>query len=295
MNGASAGLSGVSRGQALVCGVSIVVLTAYVLLFFVTPEAWFGGSVARAIHEVRAPVYLAPERLLDFQQWRPEQKHLVRHGMYLLLLGIVVPWTLMALFGRGGPRDIGFRRPNVFGWRMLMVGYVGALPFLIWMARGSTLADYYVRQLEEAGWAVFVGYYVANMAGEHVFFHGIVLAAARPGGRWPAPAPVHCSACRGAIRFLRWLGLAQPTEGAVGRARVVRWLGLPAYCVPAILCSGLLFGAIHLGKDPREFLLSVPGGVALAFVAYRTNTCLIPFALHLLTAGTTLLAVLMGE
>ena len=55
-----------------------------------------------------------------------------------------------------------------------------------------------------------------------------------------------------------------------------------------MVTSATLFGVVHIGKDPREMLLSVPGGLALAYVAYRSNSWLIPYILHLATAGTAL-------
>ena len=51
------------------------------------------------------------------------------------------------------------------------------------------------------------------------------------------------------------------------------------------MISALLFAAVHLGKDPRELILSLPGGIALGYISYRTNTWLIPFLLHASTAG----------
>ena len=45
---------------------------------------------------------------------------------------------------------------------------------------------------------------------------------------------------------------------------------------------------VHLGKDWREAVLSLPGGIAVAYVAYRGDSWGIPFLLHALTAGTTL-------
>ena len=41
----------------------------------------------------------------------------------------------------------------------------------------------------------------------------------------------------------------------------------------------------HLTKDPRELMLSLPGGIALAFLAYRSNSALVPFLTHAGTAG----------
>jgi membrane protease YdiL (CAAX protease family) len=68
--------------------------------------------------------------------------------------------------------------------------------------------------------------------------------------------------------------------------RFNRWIGLPSGCVPAILTSAMLFSLVHVGKDPRELMLSLPGGLALAYISYRTDSWLTVLVLHLATAGT---------
>jgi membrane protease YdiL (CAAX protease family) len=80
--------------------------------------------------------------------------------------------------------------------------------------------------------------------------------------------------------------MAQPLGEARGFSRITCWLGLPTGCPIAIFASAALFGLIHGTKDFRELLLSIPGGIALAYLAYRTNSWLTPFVLHALTAGT---------
>jgi len=213
--------------------------------------------------------------------------------MYLLIVAGVIPWLLALLLGRGRPQDIGLRRANLLGWRLALVGYVLSLPFLWWMARSPDFALSYLRQFERAGGLAFCLYYTVNMLTEHFFLHGVLLAAFRPGRRWPAPAPLPSEAPADSRPILRWLGLAQPAHGAARLQRITRWVGLPDGCITAILASAMLFGLMHLPKDTRELLLSVPGGIALAFLAYRTNTWLTPFGLHLATAGTAFALVLL--
>lgn len=220
------------------------------------------------------------------------QPPLHRHGLYLLLAVAVIPWLLMALVGRGHPRDIGCRFPNRFGWHIALVGYVLSLPLLAWMVRSDRFGDSYLRQLELNGSLAFTVYYFVNMLSEHFFLHGIVLGACRRGGRWPPAAPTTLRPARGFGRLLQWLGLAVPMDNATGLRRATRWIGLPDGCVRAVAVSSLMFALIHLGKDPRELLLSIPGGIALAYIALRTNTWLVPFLLHLATAGTAWLLVL---
>ena len=209
----------------------------------------------------------------------------LRGGAYIIVVSVVIPWLILTLARRGRPVDVGFRRPNRVGWRVVVIGFALALPLLLWMVQGPRFPAYYLPRLDRAGTWVFILYYVVNMSGEHFFFHGVLLAACRGGHRWPAPAPIATNAPSGPRRALQWLGLAQPIDGAHGVARVTRWIGLPGGCVPAVCTSGALFALIHVGKDPRELALSLPGGIVLAYVAYRTNSWLIPFVLHLATAG----------
>lgn len=211
--------------------------------------------------------------------------------VYLVFITGVVPWAALALSGRGRPYDLGIRRPNRYGWRITLVGYLISVPFLIWMVRGQGFATPYLRELGRAGPTGFTLYYFVNMLGEHFFFHGALLAVFRAGQRWPPPAPVAVDATNTLARALQWIGLVQPTRGTKGARRVIRWTGLPDGCLPAIAASAMLFGLIHVGKDPRELVLSIPGGVALGYMAYRTDTWLTPFVLHLATAGTACLII----
>ena len=167
---------------------------------------------------------------------RPE----LRSSLYLLLMAAAIPWLLLAVFGRGRPYDLGLRRPNRIGWRLLVVGYVLALPFLFWMTRGSEFSTDYLRQLQHAGTSAFLIFYFVNMLSEHFFFHGLLLATCRTGQRWPEPAPVATGATNGATSALRWLGMAQPTNHARGFPRLLRWVGLPSGCVPAVCASATL-------------------------------------------------------
>jgi hypothetical protein len=282
----------------------------------------------------------------------------LRDGTYLLLMSGAVPWLALALVRRGRPYDLGCRRPNRFAWRLIAVGYVGSLPLLVWMVGGSSFASHYLPQLQRVGFWPFALYYLVNMASEHFFFHGVLLAAFRSDWRWPAPprevawsdtgewhahareprcsssgnVPRRAWAWHPASRWmlrrgLQWLGLAQPVArpeyassaegdrsptarsttaaprnmvasrdavvpGSTVGSRITGWLGLPGGCVPAIVASAVLFSLVHVGKDARELLLSLPGGVALGYLAYRTNTWLTPFVLHLATAGTACLMML---
>jgi len=272
-------------GQVL----AVIVTTLYVGCFFVTLPKGTPGWIVNTSNDLRGTVFRLADDACRLVHPGMRSPDLARHGPYLVISGVVVPWIVMLLLRRGRPGDIGCRLPNVIGLRLFVLAYVAAFPFQVWMVRGSVLAEYYLHQLERTGTPIFLTYYFINMFAEHFFFHGIMLAVFRPGARWPQRPEVAPLAGGRLTAALRWLGLAQPVGEARRINRLTKWLGLPDGCLAAVLVSGLLFGAIHLGKDPRELLLSIPGGMALAYLAYRTNSWLTPFALHLATAGTALL------
>jgi len=281
----------VGGGGRLAQTVGGVATVLYVFAFFVVlPNEWRGGWL-ELISEARAWLNGFSARLW-VQVGVASPGWMLRHGTYCVLSGIVVPWILLTLVGRGRPGDIGLRRPNAIAWRMLAIGVIGSMPLLFWMVRSASFAEYYRPHLRQ-GAAAFLTYYAVNMMSEHFLFHGVMLAALRRGTGWPSPAKVSDEPARGWVRPLRWIGLAQPTTDERGTRRITAWLGLPAGCVCAVIVSGLLFGAAHIGKDGREFLLSFPGGMASAYIAYRTNSALVPFLLHAATAGAACLMMVL--
>ncbi len=262
----------------------MAITTAYTLAFFtVWPRAW-GVQLASWVQKPKGAVFdllesaMAAVGLTDLSLTSVT-------GIYLVLLACLIPWIAMAAFRRGRPGVLGWRRPNRLAWRILLVGYIVAVPFLIWMVRSPVFADQYTR-LMQRGLAGFAAFYLVNIFVEHFLFQGVMLAAFRPDHRWPERVEIYEDHAGFWRRIFQWFGLSQPTDGACGGQRVTRWLGLAPGCVPAVITSGMLFGLVHAGKDPREFVLSVPGGMLLGFIAYRTNSWLTPFMLHLSTAGT---------
>lgn len=261
-----------------------VAAAAYVGVVFVSPPPSWDHFVWRFLMKERRALVDRLDAGLASVGWgsnHPEPAWAV----YLVLVGIVFPWTIMLVLRRGRAGDVGLRIPNRLAWRVVAVGFLLSLPSLLWMSRGPTFAAYYRPQLARTGMGVFLGYYLANLASEHFFFHGVLLGWGRRAHRWPA-APAVVEDARGFRRLWQWFGMAQPTEDATGLTVVMRWLGLPSGCVFALFLSATLFGLIHVGKDVREAILSFPGGLALAYVAYRTNCALTPLLLHAATAGT---------
>jgi len=282
------------RGRLRVA-IALIVTFLYCQLFLVgqskhwpqTLQTWMNGSrnvMNRLIHDL----------LLRAGVLHPAPK--LGQGLFLVLVGIVVPVLAARLIMRTGFRGLGCRLPNRYGWRWLIAGYVVAAPFLVFMARGSGMAAQYLPDARRVGLCAFLSYYLVNMTAEHFLLHGFVLGAFRRDLRWPArrgPSPSDPSAPWWR-RVLLCLGLSRGSR-APGQTRLTAWFQLAPGCGPAIVGSGVLFGLVHVGKDWREAVLSVPGGVALAILAYRSDSWYIPFLLHLATAGTTFALMLCWQ
>lgn len=222
-------------------------------------------------------------------------------AIYFLVIACFIPVFVARIAGRRLP-DLGWRWPNRLALRYFIVALAISSPFLFWMVNSPTIGRPYLAQLDRLGFVAFAAYYLVNMFTEHLLLHGVVLGLARPDGRWPDPAPVPNPA-KGLVGILRWLGLANPThaissgEGPTPRTNrrsgaLSRWLGLATGCLVPMALSALLFGLVHLGKDSRELILAFPGGLAQAYIAYRSRSWLTPFAIHLATASMALAMML---
>jgi hypothetical protein len=215
----------------------------------------------------------------------------LKFAAYLLVTAGALPWLAAWALGRGRPGDIGTRWPNRYAPRIIAIAYLVSLPFVYWMTQSESMAGRYLEHWRRCGPVIFLVSYLVNMVTEHFLLHGVVLGLCRREMRWPAAPPVRSHTAPGGdplSRLLRWIGMAQPTEDSRWTSRARQWLGLPEGCVAAMITSAVLFGLVHLGKDTRELMLSFPGGLAQAYVAYRTNSWLTPFVLHLATATTAL-------
>ena len=211
------------------------------------------------------------------------------HGLYLAIVAGIIPLLAARLLLRASLAEIGCRPPNRVGWRLLVIGFVCSIPFLVFMARGPGMVASYLPTAQRTGYAIFVSYYTVNMLTEHFLCHGVLLAAFRADGRWPPPPADPPAADRPHWqRLLLFIGVSS-TQRRPGQTAVTAWLQLQPGCGFAIIGSASLFALVHVGKDWREAVLSLPGGLVLGFIAYRGNSWLTPFLLHALTAGTTLL------
>ncbi|MCH7884087.1 MAG: CPBP family intramembrane metalloprotease [Planctomycetes bacterium] len=271
-------------------GVAITLASIYCLVFLVRLSPSWPSPVRRFARESTGRIYGWIDSGLGAVGIESVSREL-RFGVYLVVMAGLLPWLVMALLRRGRPDDLGCRLPNRLAWRFVLVGYLVTLPLLFWMVRGADFASHYVPHLNRAGLGPYLLFHLANLLSEHFFFHGVLLSAFRVELRWPSPPEVTENATDGLNRALQWFGLAQPVVGQGRCHRMAQWIGLPHGCGLAVLASGLLFGLVHMSKDPRELALSIPGGVAAAFLSYRTNSWLTPFVIHLAIAGTALTLV----
>jgi hypothetical protein len=226
--------------------------------------------------------------------WEPVTRELT-NAVYFLVIAGMVPLILSRIAGRR-LYDLGWRGPNRLALRYCMLALIVAMPFLIWMVGSPTIARPYLKELERMGFLAFALFYSINMFTEHLLLHGVVLGLARPDGRWPDPWPLPPPA-KGFVGVLRWLGLANdaPWHHPLEDRRLPNicvWLGLAPGCLMPILFSTFLFGMVHLGKDTRELALAFPGGLAQAYIAYRSNSWFTPLLIHLCTASAALLMMI---
>lgn len=265
---------------------SVGACTLYTFVLLVRPDAWCPASILDWYETPRLFITRAIESILAALGLSPSP-FATRYTIYYLVTAAVLPWTALAIFRRGKVHDLGLRRPNRLGLRIILVGSVVSVPCLWWMIHQPGAAQAYGAGFERWGHASALLSYLAVVFAEHFFFQGSVLAVCRHGCRWPVAPPVDHDATTRWGRALQWFGLAQSIRNTSGLQKTTRWLGLPDGCLVAVVCSGFLFAAVHFGKNPRELLLSLPGGLASAYLAYRCNSWLVPVTLHFAIAAVT--------
>ncbi len=261
----------------------MVLASLYVLWMVVVPPIWIGPAFR---HVWRWP-QLAIHRLVAAMYGTigvdSPSLHLQAGGFYVVS-AFLIPLITMFIIRPGPLSDLGWRRPNQLLLRIVACSFVISIPFLYWMVHSPGFAGYY-KPYVQAGPARIVSYYIVVLFCEHSLLEGTLLGLFRRGHKWPEPPEIVQDATSGLRKNLQWVGLAQPTKGAVGVQRITRWAGLPDGCLGAVLLTGVLFGMIHWGKNGREFLLSFPGGVFLGYIAYRCNSWHAPYVLHASTVA----------
>ncbi|MHC5110864.1 MAG: CPBP family intramembrane glutamic endopeptidase [Planctomycetota bacterium] len=295
----------------------LILLSAFTLysgILFVIPGSW---CPERLRDLWRRPRHWAGEQIEAswIQFGIPEPGINLINGTYFVLTAALIPLVILAIARRGYRptslarqrhgsgqasslwvtllNDLGLRKPNRLCLRFLVIAVLVVTPLLWWMVRAPGVAEGYFNWVSKHGWASVAAYYVVVLFVEHLFFHGVILSLASPGGVFPTPEPLVASG-RGSVgRVLAWLGLGQ-TDTTPGEAgKVYPWLGLPRGCAFAILLAGILFGMAHAGKNPRELLLSFPGGILCGFLAIRANSWLVPWLIHLGIGGSATLMMLV--
>ncbi len=270
--------------------VAVACIFLYCVIFLVNPPQWFPAVLRSGIRETQGMVVRHINDGVGTIYWKPAPKELTS-VIYFLFIAGVVPLFVARIAGRG-LSDVGWRSPNKLGLRYFIVAIAIAAPFLVWMVSSPTIARPYLSQLDRLGFLPFAAFYLINMFTEHLLLHGVVLGLARSDGRWPDPGPIPAPA-KGIIGVLRWLGLANdaalhlPSESR-RLMNACTWLGLAPGCIRPMLFSAFLFGMVHLGKDTRELILAFPGGLAQAYIAYRSNSWFTPLLIHLATASAAL-------
>ncbi len=276
------------RGDGIRVGIAFVVTAFYCLAMLVRPAQIWPEPIVNIMLSSSNAVYEILRAFLSAAGFEHPSPELV-NGAYWLTASGIVPLMAAMLLLRATPTSLGCRRLNRTGWRLLVLGFIVAMPFVYFMAMGLGMRAYYLPELARAGGIAFLVYYLIIMLAQHFFFHGVMLAAFRSDGRWPAPLPSaktgYVSGCCPRVR--RWLGIGLGQRGHV-RNTIASWWGLAPGCGFAIFASAALFALVHIGKDWREATLAFPGGLAMAYIAYRGDSWLIPFFLHALTAGATL-------
>jgi len=191
-----------------------------------------------------------------------------------VLVGIVIPAPLLMLAGRR-LRDVGIGWPNALGRRLIVVSVVLSVPFGLWLLSAHP-------QFRQRGTDIpSAACMLLTVVPEHFLICGVYVAILLPGRRLPNPIPV--AAVKGPlpVRALRWLGLAQPPASS-GENRTLAWFGLTWASFAAILASGGLFWMVHIGKESTlEVILSLPGGVAVAYVTLRSRSIWTAIPAHL--------------
>lgn len=272
--------------RPIIRGLAMVATSLYVVVVIVSPQEWPFPDLQPVWQDSRKFVYNSLRSLLEWLGIA-SPSDLLQHCTFFFVTALVVPWIVMAVLKRGRPNDIGWRKPNPLLLRLVGCSFLVALPFIYWMVSHADFYESYEQKYSDKSMISVALYYVWILFCEHLFFEGLMLGAFREGGRWPAPARLSKIEGSGFLRVLQWIGVAQPTGEAKGVRKITRWLGLPDGCLGAVLLSGLLFWLVHAGKNPREQLLSYPGGTFLAYLAYRCNSWHAPYLLH---ASTVLAA-----
>lgn len=254
-------------------------VTVFFALSFYTLLFWGGLPYLSSIW----PAYIAfTEKIIgidlpDYQTW------VLGGGLHLFLIPLFVGRFLLKMpFGKMGIRGISSSQVKV-----LIVLYLFALPFLVWLATREDMYYYYEFHIKETLWKYLI-WTNLHMLCEHVFLQGIFLSFLEPSF------------------FEESVGeVAKPVNGRKEVNRVEKerrerwgkvlkdWLRVDRYYLIIFLLDGVLFMLIHVGKPLSEIFLAFPGGVFLAFLAFRFGSFLPCYLIHAMTGGTIISLIIL--
>jgi hypothetical protein len=244
-------ITGVGVGHTLV-GWLVTFLLLFVILVFV----WsFWGVIA----------FLEPwwvDNVLT--SWNQNDQVVALWLLVWVVLGMIVPAALLYLSGLR-LNDVGMGIPNTVGWRMIILGIAVSIPFGILLlnsknfdsGRNAVSADYVMILL--------------SMIPEHFLVTGVCTTLMLPRRRLPSDVRFEPVEGNFITKGLRWFGLAQSSVNT-GSNRILDWFGLTWASLFAIVASGAVFRMIHLGRNNLELMLSLPGGIAIAYMTIRSHS-----------------------
>ena len=182
-------------------------------------------------------------------------------GVEALVLGLIVPATLLSIYWRRSLFDLGLRWPNSVGWRWTMVSVASSVPVGLWITglvppSGSDLA-YVVRLLV--------------MLPEHFLICGVAVALLLPGRSLSGPSQIVSADNLGLRPVLGRLHATLP-RSPHAQVSLLGWLGLCPASLFAIVASATIFVAAHVGARSAELAFSVPMGIFCAYMTWRTGS-----------------------
>ena len=239
----------------------LVLITFYVAIFWarlakLLPEPY---NYWTFIYE---PI-IGPWWVSNFFTDKPEWVRLyILWYILCFISSMIVPIIVLKTMGRK-LTDFGLGMLNRLGLRLTGIAILVSIPFGLWIQLASPvphrLSIMYILSL-------------VNKIPEHFLILGILVAMMLPHRRLPNPA--YLAPIEGARgqKIFRWLGVSQPYT-IDSDNRVLAWFGLNWTSLFAITVSGLVFFMIHLGRDnPVEVGLSLPGGILVAYITFRTHS-----------------------
>ena len=247
------------RKHALISALLFLIALVYVSAFWGEFAGLFGETISRWSHILDR--HIAPAwREHCFTSLDPGRRSILLYLVTAVVFALIVPAIVLRLCGRS-VWDVGLGLPNRAGRNMLLLAVVLSVPFGFFLQQSWPT-------FHTTGMLVFWTVTAhAAMIPEHFLICGTVTAILLERRRLPREQPFSPVEGSPALRFLRRLGLAQQGRG------ILAWFGLNRTSLAAIVLSGFLFGAIHIGKDnPWEIFLSFPGGVTVAYMTLRSGS-----------------------